>query len=344
MSIIEKIRRRVEKADQQLGASAARNRNYAQRLTKLLDRLEIEHEGRKVRTERLHLENDELRAMLLSLLLSIEAEGDLDAVLQNMETRMSALVDGASDAPAQMIGHGPAVIEVSPDPRPAAPAGRMTLQQALDQHIELVDGTEEAPKTQIVLNPVRSPAIAKALDLLRAAVSEAPSTAVYPDSLAEPEDNLNTLDWGSLADDQDASEESETGPDDGGSASIDAADLDSMEFDSVEVAAGDVDAVEFDSVAPDPEDTELEAVEREQPETSEPVDLAADDVDAMDLDSAASEPEDPERPADGLKEDADAEDETNPTSNDANDGGDPGIRKNLEHVREEIEAKRDASG
>ena len=65
MSIIEKIRRRVEKADQQLGAGAARNRDYAQRLTKLLDRLEIEHEGRKVRTERLHLENDELRAMLL---------------------------------------------------------------------------------------------------------------------------------------------------------------------------------------------------------------------------------------------------------------------------------------
>ena len=51
MSIIEKIRRRVEKADQQLGAGAAQNRDYAQRLTKLLDRLEIEHEGRKVRTE-----------------------------------------------------------------------------------------------------------------------------------------------------------------------------------------------------------------------------------------------------------------------------------------------------
>ena len=344
MSIIEKIRRRVEKADQQLGAGAAQNRDYAQRLTKLLDRLEIEHEGRKVRTERLHLENDELRAMLLSLLLGIEAEGDLDAVLQNMETRMTALVDAASDGPARMIGHGPTVIEVALDPLPAAPAGRMTLQQALDQLMELVDATEDAPKAKFVLNPVRSPAIAKALDLLRAAVSEdAPGAAADTESRAESGDDAATLDLDSLVDDEDGPEESETAADGGGSDSTGAADLDSMEFDSVEMAAADIDAVDFDSVVPDSEETELEAVEPEQPETSEPVDLAADDVDVMEFESAAPEPEDPESPAEGPEEAAEAEAEPSPTSNDADDG-DPGIRKILEHVREEAEAKRNAAG
>ena len=342
MSIIEKIRRRVEKADQQLGAGAAQNRNYAQRLTKLLDRLEIEHEGRKVRTERLHLENDELRAMLLSLLLGIEAESDLDAVLQNMETRMTALVNAATDRSTQLIGHGPTVIEVTPDPLPAAAAGRMTLQQALDQLMELVDGTEDAPKSQIVLNPVRSPAISNALDLLRAAVSEEPpAAAADPQSRAEPAQNADTLDWESLGDDEEAPEESETAPDDGESDSTVAADLDTTEFETVEMAAGDVDAVDFDSVVPASQDSELVPVELEQPENSEPVDLAASEADSVDFDPAGSGPEDPEAPTGGPEEAADAQAEPSPTSK---DDGDPGIRKILEHVREEIEAKRDAAG
>ena len=84
-------------------------------------------------------------------------------------------------------------------------------------------------------------------------------------------------------------------------------------------------------------------MEPEQPEISEPIDLAADDVDAIEFEPAAPEPEEPEPPAEGPEEAADAEAELSATSNDADDG-DPGIRKILEHVREEIEAKRNAAG
>ena len=72
--------------------------------------------------------------------------------------------------------------------------------------------------------------------MLRAAVSEdAPGAAADTESRAESGDDAATLDLDSLVDDEDGPEESETAADGGGSDSTGAADLDSMEFDSVEM-------------------------------------------------------------------------------------------------------------
>ncbi|MBT3395944.1 MAG: hypothetical protein HOB82_00345 [Alphaproteobacteria bacterium] len=332
MSTIEKIRRRVEKADQLLGASASQNRKYAQRLTRLLDQLEIEHEGRKVRTERLHLENDELRAMLLSLLLGIEAEGDLDGVLQGMEARMTALVNAAQDDGPELITHDADVIEGSaevvadPDPAPeiAAPAGRPTLKQALDQLLELVADSEDAPPSTAVLSAIRSPAISEAVDLLRAAVSDGEPAAIAPMAEATPVSAPGGA--SEIEVDVPADDISEPISDD----SLDSMDFDSVDSDpvsdSVEMEATDIDAMDFDAVAPE------EAVEA-------PVDTDAADIDAMDFDAVGSdEAEAPEEPA---KESTDSADDGEQEDGDS-ENGDPGIRKILDHVREEIEASRTA--
>ncbi len=183
MSTIEKLRLQVEQADQRLGASASQNRKYAQRLVKLLGRVEIEHQGRKIRTARLHLENDELRGMLHALLLAIEVGSDasMDAVLQDLEARMTALVTDpgpipeSTETPAESNDEiasefepdlSDAVDDLEPDPR-------ISLATAVARLMELVNADlVPSPGPSQSAQPARSPAIAKALDELRAVFAD----------------------------------------------------------------------------------------------------------------------------------------------------------------------------
>lgn len=208
MSTIKNLRRQVEQADQRLGASASQNRKYAQRLAKLLNRVEIEHQGRKVRTERLHLENDELRGMLHALLLAIEAGSDasMDAVLQDLEARMTALVENSGvetepslpgPIPENTEIAGDVGGEIDPEPKAATfdtmddvgPGPRMSLAEAVAQLMDLVDAdfvtsTATIPKVQAA----RSPAIAEALDQLRAVFQDEPQAFGPTDELGETTD------------------------------------------------------------------------------------------------------------------------------------------------------------
>ena len=185
MTSIQKLRSQVDKADQRLGATAAQARKYAQRLTKLLDRVEDEHEGRRVRTERLHLENDELRAMLHSLSIAVEQGGGdtMEAVLHEVEARIAALVETAPDVEAAVppaLAEASADTDVASDPMAEAdddeaPAtgDPRTIAEAVDRLMEVVS-SEPGGYTpgQLLAVGRQSPAIAAALDELRAVFLE----------------------------------------------------------------------------------------------------------------------------------------------------------------------------
>lgn len=111
MSEINDLRERVEAAEQRFGLMDEQQRHYSERVIGLIETIEAqladargEIEKQIAENQRLGQENEELRTMLHSVLRSIE-EKTFTQTLQNLESRVSALVDlsGARQAAAQNV-------------------------------------------------------------------------------------------------------------------------------------------------------------------------------------------------------------------------------------------------
>jgi len=106
MSEINDLRERVEAAEERFGLMDEQQRHYSERLIGLIETIEAqladargEIEKQIAENQRLGQENEELRTMLHSVLRSIE-EKTFTQTLQNLESRVSALVSHAAAAAA----------------------------------------------------------------------------------------------------------------------------------------------------------------------------------------------------------------------------------------------------
>ncbi|MEO3428055.1 hypothetical protein AAFN88_04310 [Pelagibius sp. CAU 1746] len=101
MTEINDLRERVEAAEQRFGLMDEQQRHYSERVIGLIETIEAqlaaarsEIESQIAENQRLSQENEELRGMLHSVLQSIEQK-TFTETLQNLESRVCALVEGA---------------------------------------------------------------------------------------------------------------------------------------------------------------------------------------------------------------------------------------------------------
>ncbi|MCB9946557.1 MAG: hypothetical protein H6842_01870 [Rhodospirillaceae bacterium] len=108
MTSLDELRQRVRAAEENFGKVGNEDREYAERLAGLVETMdgrlrEQRQEVEAIRTEfdRLKHENEELRGMLLSLLLSVERGGraQLGQTMQELYARMSTLAGAVGMAP-----------------------------------------------------------------------------------------------------------------------------------------------------------------------------------------------------------------------------------------------------
>lgn len=118
MTSMDELRQRVQAAEEFFGKIGEENREYGERLAELVDSMDArirdqqaEVESRQVEFDRLTHENEELRSMLLSLLLAVEGGGreQIGRTMRDLYARMSSLAGGAAAAPA--VSPAPAVDE-----------------------------------------------------------------------------------------------------------------------------------------------------------------------------------------------------------------------------------------
>ena len=108
MSYIDELRERFLSAEERFGRINAAGKEYRERLMGLMSRIEEEIRCRRdverqqaQEIERLSVENEELRTMLMSLLQAVET-GDpnsLDDTLGMMDTKVATLIGEGQGAP-----------------------------------------------------------------------------------------------------------------------------------------------------------------------------------------------------------------------------------------------------
>jgi len=106
MGEINELRRRVEAAEERFGLIKEEQSKYSQRLIDLIARLENDLQTLRAKSEsneeevtRLNFQNEELRSMLHSLLLSIESNS-FDSTLRSLDSRIAAMIQGSPEAVA----------------------------------------------------------------------------------------------------------------------------------------------------------------------------------------------------------------------------------------------------
>ena len=100
MSDIDHLRERVEAAEQRFGVITEQQNNYSQRIIELMNNLETdvgkfrdESKKHEKEIERLHFENEQLRGMLHSLLLSVESDSFVET-MRDLDDKVSVLLSG----------------------------------------------------------------------------------------------------------------------------------------------------------------------------------------------------------------------------------------------------------
>ncbi len=199
MTSMDELRQRVQAAEEFFGKIGEENREYGERLAEMVDTMDArirdqqaEFESRQADFDRLTHENEELRSMLLSLLLAVEGGGreQIGRTMRDLYARMNSLAGGAGAEPA-----------MSPAPDVTEPREILPPDAGLDD-LDHADASDSLfPPTQPESPPVTLPESAPASseseavpplpdvpDLEVAATAEAPPPLDVPmdDTLPGP--------------------------------------------------------------------------------------------------------------------------------------------------------------
>ncbi len=336
MSNIEELQARVVSAEARLALIGEEHQRYSDRLVSLMSVAEAqiseqsaEAAMRQAALDALHQENEQLRSMLHTLLLTVEAGNGkaLAATMHDLEAKFSAMLATKADAaPTPEGDEPPAAVEASDaDTEADAPADEAPASDA-DAAVSALDDAEpEAAGVDVAEAETVEAEAAEA----EVAAAEVPDVQVAEDDVAENEphapaelvaDPEEALD-DTLSDGLDATGDADTDAvaamepaDDGDVAGDDAVALADAEdeiafeeeplIDEAEQTPA-VDAAEAEPPAAalteptaeesDPDAIGAEPLADETPETAEPAEadaLIPDDTEPADALSADSEPAD----------------------------------------------------